>query len=289
MIKLLLKKVYESVINDSRIDFPKDGLSDLIWDKNNSTYILKEEIRNIILKAINEIKNNKEFANIIKCSRIVGSICSNQYTLESDIDVHFLIKKIPINIHIDELNNELNEYCRQNKYLDKLAIDTHPINFYFQPNEYQDLMSAGVYDIDTDKWIIGPTEVPLDFNPYDEFKDAFPMVGKYIKKIEDCLNKIKNAITLYELNNDVENIIKEIQNLKDIKKELKYYRRSFSSPTNADEAAKYREDKEWQRIDAVFKFIDKFGYLRKITIINNLIDDKKQISKNDIQKMKELI
>ena len=288
-----IKQIYECVINDSRIDFPHEGLTSTVWDKNDKGYILKEEVRDIILKAIKIIKENSEFNDIIYKARIVGSICSNQYTLASDIDIHFLIKRIPKDTGIDELNNELETYCKKNEYLSKLYIDTHQVNFYFQPNEYQDLMSAGVYDIDSDEWLIGPTEVPLDFNPYDEFSDAFPIVGKYIKKIENVLNRIKIAIDLYEIDQSElhnRNIVKEISNLKAIKKELKHYRHSFSKPTTAEEAKEYRDDKEWQRIDAVFKFMDKFGYLRKITLINNLIeDDSNEINKDKIEKLKGLI
>lgn len=291
-MKQTLKKIYESVINDSRIDFPVDGLSTSVWDKSGDKYILKEEVRDIILKAINIISENKEYADIISSARIVGSICSNQYTLASDIDVHFLIKDIAKNIDINDLNNSLKTYCDNNDYLNKLVIDTYPINFYFQPNEYQDLMSAGVYDISTDIWIIGPSIVPLDFNPYDEFKDVFPKVGEYINRIENILNKINNAISLYEIDQSEDiilDILKEIKNLKEIKKELKQYRRSFSEPTSAKEAEKQKIDKNWQKVDAVFKFVDKFGYLRKITLINNLVDDNEALNDQDIYKLKELL
>jgi len=298
-MKRTFKEIYESAIADSRIDFPQETLSPEVWDKIDGKYTLKSEARDIILNAIKLIKRHKEFNKLIGKTRIVGSICSNQYTDASDIDIHFLIKAIPTNKTIEELNDDLIAYMKEHdKELYKLFIGTHPVTFYFQINEYQDLMSAGVYDIETDEWIVGPNEVALDFDPYVEYADAFPIIGAYIKKIEMVLTKIKYAVEAYDViylndKNDPKlidikaDIFKEIKKLLNIKKELKIYRRSFSAPTSEEEAEKGRIDKTWARIDAVFKFIDKFGYLRKITFITKLIDNKDEINNNNIRKLKE--
>jgi len=282
-----LFKIFESVIADSRIDFPQETLSSDVWTKNkNGCYILKEDVKKIILDAIAEIEKNPSF-NIIHNARIVGSICSNQYTVASDIDIHFIMKTVPNNMKTDEINGALSKYILSNKKLNGLFISTHPVQFYFQMNEYQDLMSAGVYDIKNDEWIIGPSEVDLDFNPYEEFVDAFPVVGEYIKKIEDILNTI--SCLIHDSPDKIDKIKKELDSLIAIKHELKEYRRSFSAPTNKEEAALYREDKEWQKIDAVFKFIDKFGYLRKITKIENLIKKEKIINKSILDDIKGIM
>lgn len=282
----------ESIINDSRIDFPQESLSNDVWDKKSNNYVLKDDVKGIILDAIRIITKNAIF-NIIKDIRIVGSICSNQYTSSSDIDVHFILKTLPKDISVDELNKKLKGFIKEKKDLNKLFIETHPVEFYFQQNEYQDLMSAGVYDINKDEWIVGPLEVELDFNPYDEYKEAFPIIGEYVKRIEenfvflkDLLNKpIDRFLTKKEV---IHTFKKQIQKILDIKHELRDYRRSFSSPTSIEDAKKKREDKEWHKIDAVFKFIDKFGYLKKISLIEKITKDR-DINDKVMKDIKEIL
>lgn len=283
MINLI--RLFENTINDSRIDFPQENLSTDVWEKSDSKYILKSNVRDVILDAVRLITKEDIF-NIIKDVRIVGSICSNQYTSSSDIDVHFILKTLPKDITVDELNKRLKVFIKENDKLNNLFIETYKVEFYFQQNEYQDLMSAGVYIIEDDNWLIGPSEVELDFNPYEEFQDAFPIIGEYIKRIEDQVNVIKKLINDP---GDLEILNDEIQSLLDIKKELKEYRASFSSPENEEEAAEYREAKEWHRIDAVFKFIDKFGYLKLITKIEKAVNDKDLINKDIIEELKEIL
>jgi len=283
-----LKRIYESVVNDSRIDFPQETLCLEVWEQKADSYILRHEVREQILDIIKTLREQPIF-NIIGNIRIIGSICSNQYTAFSDIDVHLLPTNIKKDMSSDELNKKLTEFINSKIDKDKLMIETHPLQFYFQYNEYQDLMSAGVYEVEQNEWIVEPTIVPLDFNPYDEFKDAFPVIGKYVKEIEECLNSIKTSIASEKVKISSTEFKKHIKRLLEIKLELKEYRRSFSSPKNAEEAELYRQDKEWHQIDAVFKFIDKFGYLRKITLIKKIVKDDQLTDEQVIEKIKDII
>ena len=45
----------------------------------------------------------------------------------------------------------------------KVAL--HPIEVYMQPNEFQDYMSVGCYDVFEKKWEVGPYIVPQDYQP----------------------------------------------------------------------------------------------------------------------------
>lgn len=283
---ILLKQIYESIINDSRIDFPQESLSLDVWDKIDGKYILKTSVKESILDLVQAIQK-KAIYNIINDIRIIGSITSNQYTTSSDIDVHFTLKTVPKDITVDDLNKKLKK-----EFKDKLFIGTHPVEFYFQENPYQDLMSAGVYNIVKDEWVVGPTEVDLDFNPYEEFESAFPIIEDYCKRIDIIFGKINRNIENYLNKEDIlfsELILREIKKLLAIKLELKEFRRSFSAPKSKEEAEIAREDKEWHKIDAVFKFVDKYGYLKKITLIENLIINNNKINKDIIIKIKEIL
>lgn len=100
-------------------------------------------------------------------ARITGSITSNTYTENADIDLHILIKSLD-NIKDDAEKVDTYNKLIRDKYK-KTYIGKHPIEVYYQPNEFQDLMSVGCYDIINKIWLAGPDIKPKDYNPYDEY------------------------------------------------------------------------------------------------------------------------
>lgn len=55
---------------------------------------------------------------------------------------------------------------------DDFYVGTHPIELYYQPNFFQDLMSVGCYDVIKQRWEVGPEMTDPSFDPYsDYYKD----------------------------------------------------------------------------------------------------------------------
>lgn len=79
--------------------------------------------------------------------------------------MHFLTSETEVDeILAEEINKELRML-----YSEKVFINKHPIEVYFQPNKYQDLMSVGCYDFFKNKWLVGPDFTNQSFNPYKEY------------------------------------------------------------------------------------------------------------------------
>jgi len=81
-------------MTESVIDFPKDGLCPEIWDEVidsdgvNEVWHLRPEVRAKIQEVFEHIvEATRQRFNIL---HITGSITSNSYTENADIDVHLL-------------------------------------------------------------------------------------------------------------------------------------------------------------------------------------------------------
>ena len=116
-------------MTESVIDFPKDGLCPEIWEKVVSpdgvreTYNLKKEVEVQLLEVIASIED--EIGMAFSTHHITGSITSNSYTENADIDLHFLSQKQ----FSDEEAEQLNKMIRA--AYKKVFIDKHPIEVYF--------------------------------------------------------------------------------------------------------------------------------------------------------------
>lgn len=79
----------EKILDESSIDFPQLDLDTSVWDKKNSIYILKPGVKKRILDVISKFPD-VPLLEITKEIRIVGSLCTNQFLSESDLDIHIV-------------------------------------------------------------------------------------------------------------------------------------------------------------------------------------------------------
>ena len=104
---------------------------------------------------------------------ITGSITSNSYTKNADIDVHFNSgsESKMSDENADALNKRLRKAFQTLKSFDNdlCTVGTHPFEVYWQNNVFQDMMSIGCYDLFDDFWEVGPELLNTDFNPYAEY------------------------------------------------------------------------------------------------------------------------
>lgn len=178
--------VDESTIKkESSIDFPvSKGLCQEIWDEvEEGQFKIKEDIKQLALEMVDKLIARYHVE--AKGVNVVGSICSNQYTQDADVDVHIQVD-LPEDV-TEKLNNI------RKKETDKLfsGIDlmvgepgkTHPLEFYFQSNIYGDMGSCGCYDLMNDEWLSGPQLVDLEFDPYEEYEQSFNEAFEFGTKV----------------------------------------------------------------------------------------------------------
>lgn len=149
--------ISESIKKESSIDFPaSEGLCPEIWDEvEEGKWMMKSEIKQKALEIVDILlARYKVQATGVN---VVGSICSNQYTDDGDVDIHIQVD-LPENTA--EALNKLRKLEIDKVFvgIDLMVGDshTHPLEFYFQSNLYADMGSCGCYDLMKDEWLSGP-------------------------------------------------------------------------------------------------------------------------------------
>lgn len=292
----------EVVIVESSIDFPREDLDKSIWDKDGDTYKVKTEVKGKVLDFIKQY-SRMNLIDLAEEIHIVGSIASNQYDDDADIDVHIVPKS---NKGWNEDNiKDLRKWF--NKHRDEFDgyIENHPIEVYIQTNSLQDMMSVGNYDLVNDKWLTGPTIVDKNYDPYEDFshiaddvkaivKDADVLFGELKRDIID-FDVIKKAmermsaedkkkllqkleLKLDEIESDIELLYKERKGFTDV--------RSSMDPKKALKDVEHM--KQWQDDNATFKFINRYKYLKTIGDLNDLLKDD-EVTSDEIDQIKSVM
>ena len=296
----LLEKILQ--VKESSIDFPKQDLDDAIWDKKDDTYTLREDVKEKIFAVLEEYPD-VPLLEIAEEIRIVGSITSNQYLDTADIDVHITPKSI------EKWDEDSIKVLRKwfDGHRDELGgyIDSHPIEVYIQIKADQDLMSIGCYDMLEEKWLVGPTTVPQDYDPYEDFsrvlddikdtvKDAdilfaelkrdvidYSVIKSAMERIsgedkEKLLQKLQDKLT--EMEDDIELLYKERKGFVDIRRTM--------DVEQALKDVKYMES--WEDDNATFKFINRYRYLKTIGDLKDLLADE-EITPDEVDKIKSIM
>ena len=138
----------------------------------------------------------------------------------------------------------------------------------------------------------------MSYNPYIAFKDIFNEIKEVAGQADIEIGELKRDLTdfkvikaalsklpeeyvkelkktledkVQEINNDVEDLLK-------FKAKIRDERRQLSSPDSKKEALERRSDPKWKKIDAIFKFIARYGYLELISEIEKISGNKKPIA-----------
>lgn len=293
--------------DESVLDFPKDGLCPDIWEKVIDEIGAEETwrpIADVEDKILNIVQMLCKKAGLIYDNMrvfITGSITSNTYNRTADVDVHIRLTK-PIrefaSMTQDRINSAMKELDKEWKAAGQNPDNVkswhgHPLQFYYQTNEFQDFMSVGVYDVKNREWLVGPEFRDPSYNPYSElYKDIQAKAGNLIKDIRDKIldvyekavvfTKVHRSEPTNELPKDVVDIaqhafsdlLNSITSASDLYENARQMRKVYSSPESIEQAIKFRNSRKWKIADAAFKLMDKFGYLailKKYTELKELI------------------
>ena len=299
-------KLLEKILQESSIDFPYQDPDDAIWDKEDDLYTLREDVKAKIL-AILEKYPDVPLLEIAEEIHIVGSLCTNQFLDTADCDVHIVPKNAKE--WNEEETNKVIRWFNENR--DEIGgwIEEHPIEVYIQLNPNQDLMSDGCYNLLSDEWLVGPKIVPISSDPYEDFshiaddirntvEDADKLFGELKRDVIDfevieiamermsgedkdrLLQKLQDKLD--ELEDDIEALYKE-------KGEWTDARRGASKPETPEQALKDVElAKNWKDVNATFKFVNRYRYMRTIKNLKELLADE-EITPDEVEKIKSIM
>jgi predicted nucleotidyltransferase len=295
--------ILESIFSESSIDFPQKDLDLNVWDKKDNLYTIVPEVKRKILDVIGKYPD----VDLIDAAaggepspaatiHIVGSICSNQYTLDADIDVHIVISEDADFYGDIDFQKKVIKWFNDNRESIDGFIGKHPIEVYPQYDKKQDMMSVGVYDLLADEWLVGPKKVPEDYDPYEDFshiaddlrdvvEDADKLFGELKRDVIDygvivqAMNQLsveQKELFLERLGRKLEEIEDDIDSLYSKRKEWIAARKKASKPSSPEEAADDIElAKQWNDQNAIFKFVNRYNYLKIISDLKDLLKDNK--------------
>ena len=288
-----------NIILESILDDPKEGLCPDVWKPSSMPPVLLDEAQNKIDKLIAWAQEQYKFNDL--SVYIIGSICSNSWTEDSDIDIDFCALGSTENDNDEEAVREfgwrfkksfIDIYAKDNP--DDAKIGSHPIEVYFNPNPFQCFMSIGCYNVLEKKWEVGPELKDSDFDPVSEYyADAMKQVKKILEDIRNIIFELYELAFACKKSNDSDfkkkmqkTIVKKIDDAVKVFNQMKVVRSNFQKPCKTkEEALKRRQDRKQHVVDAAFKLLDKFGYISILKDFVNLYyaieDDESAVNNAD--------
>lgn len=274
-------------MNESVLDTPKQKLDETMWVLNNGSYTPTPEATEKINSVIEWVMI-KTGINSFKV-HITGSITSNQYSDDSDIDLHFISETFTDEM-VEDLNKNIRElFQTEYKTVNDVNIGTHEIEIYFQINEFQDMMSIGCYDFINKEWIVGPEFLSTNFDPYSEYyNDDMKYINSIIDDIRNVILEVYELLIVINNSNDEEfksyefnQLIDKLAKAANIFTSAREFRKVYSTPTSKEDALSKRSSRKWKIADSAFKLLDKFGYL---AILRDMTSSWESIQDNNSNK-----
>ena len=275
---------------ESVLDDPKPGLDPAVWQDipGDGKPVLTDEATLKIEKALGWVQEQYGFNNL--SVYIIGSICSNSWTENSDIDIDFCATGATEDDNDEDVVKEFGWAFKKNfieNYMEKFPEDskigTHPFEVYFNPNPFQCFMSVGCYNVLEKKWEVGPELKKEGFDPISEYyAAAMKQVDKILKDIREKIFELyelafvsKKSSDLSFKNETFKTIFEKLDDISELFKTMKRVRANFQKPCKSkEEALKRRKDKKQHIVDAAFKLLEKFGYIQIMKDVIKLHDDK---------------
>jgi hypothetical protein len=294
-------------LKESAIDFPKDELPREIWTKKDGKYSLKPEIKDQILAYVKSYPG-QSLLDISQTVHVCGSLATNLYTQYSDLDVHVVIdtKKFNDKEKQEELVKEVGDWSEEHPK----DIEGHPCQVYTQMNPAQDYVGDSAWNLMEEFWVKGPKITRLNFNPYTYYRE---ILGEVEKKSKECDIKIgalsRHVIDYASIKDAYKKIPKsgkaplralmkkklgkiedDIEALSKFKKEWVKKRRSVSQPKTIQQAVTdKRMQEEWEKANAVFKYLAKYDYLLTIKALENILEDDDVLDDKDVNNIKQIL
>lgn len=296
-MKRLLKFVMETYnpeLQESSVDFPQPGLSPDVWQKTEQGWEIRPEAEKKIYDVL-KMYPHLDLVELADEIHVIGSIGTNQWTDESDVDVHLTIKKeLPADKSYEDWQKDIKKWFKDNRDARNMYIGKHPIEVYYQLNPAQEMMAEALYDLKNHKWIKGPMIVPQDFDPYRVYKEALEMAQEIAGDTDLLLGDLKRDVIDYKIFKEamtkvspevrktlrdklvakVQEIEAGIDELLKTKKEWIQMRQDASKPTTPEQALNDIElVKKWNNINALFKFLSRYQYIKLITDLEKMVED----------------
>jgi len=305
----------------SRIDYPQKDLPELLWRKENGSYVLQPEIETYIKNLCGKILSEKfnSYSNWFDTSLLGSSISTQFWNDKTDIDVKIVIDQDKFRtdnpayetLSDKELKDKLADILEEYKYIYK--IENHDIEFYpefIYEIHTKDFLKRfdSLYDIYRKGWIKLPEFVNYETYDRDEaisegeqealtwaqkwdmtFGDIkrkikdFELVSEYIKTL-DKNDKLRFRGRVVKLLNKIKLDIDRLYEEKKIIKQ-EYYDAYDEFDDNLE--------KYYHSVNAMpevirIKLLNLWGYIKIIRNLSNISEESHALDKTDVVKIKNV-
>lgn len=302
-----MNRLLDNILNESSIDFPKPSLDLAIWQQEGDSYYMRQDVKDKIIKTLSAYEP-VDLMGMAREIRIVGSLGTNLHVDETDLDVH--IVPDDFSLWTEETVKSLQVWFNEN--IDRLGgyIGKHPIEVYIQLVPSQDLLSDSVYDFLNDEWLVGPKIVSQDYDPYEDFSHIADDIRKSVKGADLLMGELKRDVidfdtikaamkTLPEdvkqrvhlkLQNKLQEIEKDIESLYGMRKEWVAARRELSGSYSPEQVMQDVElAKKWKDINAQFKFINRYKYMKIVGDLEKLLASDNKVSPEEVDAIQNIV
>lgn len=281
-------------MQESTASFPSEDLPLDIWDKTEDSYTLKPELKETILNALSQYPD-LDLIDSAQSIRIVGSIGTNLYDEDADIDVHIEPKPEVLEgkseEELEELQRNVMSWFKEERDEHGWYVNQHPLEVYLNLSPMSDYFSDTVYDLLTDSWIKVPKKYDMNYNPYTEYGDLFTEIDEVLTPTDLLLGKLHRLCKDFQrmtksssssLVDDTKEKVKQTI-LALYNTEEKWYeirkRNSAKLPDQLPEDPNELElSQDWKRDNTIFKLIGSvYGYKSVISKLSNLIDENEEL------------
>jgi Nucleotidyltransferase domain len=248
MNKSLFEELIEDVEGDKKIikSFkPKNELSDKIFEKSDSKYILRKDIRNRLIEIADSFIESLGIEFFIHDIVLTGSLANYNWSNYSDVDLHIIMDFEETDYDASLLKEFFD--AKRNIWNEKhnIKIKGYDVELYVQDIK-EPHVSSGVYSILKNKWVIEPKKE----EPNIDDKKILSKAEEYGKSIDELENLSKK-----------EDVSSKIESLR---KKIKKFRQ-----TGLESGGEYSYE------NLVFKLLRRNGYIEKLLNLKNAVLDKK--------------
>lgn len=307
-------KKYVHKFNESSVDFPSTDLPLDIWDKEDDKYVLNLDLKTRIFQALSAYPKI-DLMNLAKQIHIVGSIGTNLFDDEADIDIHIIPHedKLPNNIDLLELQKDIMNWFKNNRDENNWYVNKHPFEVYLQLDPTQDYYSDTMYDLFNDEWVKPFKKYDMSYNPYEIYGGVFDEIQKLTSPADVAIgelrrdvidyNRLSNAMKKLDKDNKIklkdmlqgklDEIEVDINNLSQNKDIWRAIRRRNSGSSidlkdDLEQLKTLKHSDEWNKDNFIFKIIDRYYYMNLINNLNKLIEDG-HLENDDVPKIEKIL
>ena len=216
-----------------------------IWLMDDEGYKMRPEIRDSLLKIVEDYEDFVDIDIDIEDVTLTGSLSNFNWSEFSDVDLHILVD-------FDDPSESI-----EKKYLDSRRVIWNSVRdvnvkgfeseIYVQDSKEQHFAS-GMYSVMYDDWVVKPEEKEVILDPHKILSKSKQWMDM-IDQIEDNMERTSS--------NEL------MQTIDDLRRRLKKYR-----------GAGLAEKGEYSYENLTFKFLRRNGYIGKLIGLKNKLIDK---------------